>query len=48
MGASFQSVAYLVFTVSLVAVLVGMAWHFYKGSGRETSEQAKYNMMDDD
>jgi len=48
MDASFESVAYLVFTVSLVGVLFGMAWHLYKGPGRETSEKAKFDMMDDD
>ena len=48
MDTSFQSVAYLVFTVSLVAVLYGFGWHLYKGSGRDTSEKAKFNMMDDD
>jgi len=48
MEISWQSVAYLGFTVALAAVIIGMAWHYYKGSGRETSETAKYNMMDDD
>jgi len=39
---------YLLFTVGLVGVLYGIAYHYYWGSGKATSEQAKINMMDDD
>jgi len=39
---------YFGFTAAMVAVLYGIAWHYYMGQGRETSEDAKYSMMEED
>lgn len=40
--------AYFGFTAAMVAVLYGLAYHYYMGRGKARAEEAKYAMMDDD
>jgi len=48
MATGWDVYAYFGFTVALVVVLYGLGYHYYLGQGRATSEDAKYDMMDDD
>lgn len=45
---SFSAWAYLLFTVALAAVFVGIIVHYYSRKRRETVEAPKYRMLADD
>ena len=43
----WSALAYLGFTMALVAVLAGIAYYSFKPSRRETVEEPKFRMLDD-
>ncbi|MBI5189172.1 MAG: CcoQ/FixQ family Cbb3-type cytochrome c oxidase assembly chaperone [Nitrospirae bacterium] len=48
MEATWQAIAYVGFTVAMAAVIAGMAYYYYVGSGKETSEDPAHAMMEDE
>ena len=48
MEASWQAIAYVSFSAALAAVIAGMAYYYYAGPGKETSEDPAKAMMEEE